>query len=44
MNDFNSLRNNILKNEKMIKLIRSLEFNQAPLSHHLGLTSFDEKK
>ena len=38
MNGFNSLRNNILKNEKLT--IRSLEVNQASLSHHLELNKF----
>ena len=38
MNGFNSLRNNILKNEKLT--IRSLEVNQASLTHHLELNKF----
>ena len=40
MNDFNSLKINILNNGKGIKPIISLEVNLVPLSHHLGPNKF----
>ncbi|RVW44233.1 hypothetical protein CK203_089474 [Vitis vinifera] len=38
MNDFNSLKNNILNNGKGNKPIRNLEVNLVPPSHRLGLS------
>ena len=40
MNDFNSLKNNILNNGKENKPNQKLRNQQSSLSHHLGLNKF----